>query len=176
MKRANIKSDSMEEKASTASSSTSTSKISTENYEQEDQNSLLPSLLERFIVKMQALIWVTLAIFVFLYTDLLPILLSDSRIERFYLNVAIVCFTINVICLLYAIFFLPCIQGVKIPWDVYVPRLVPITALLGIISGLAFIRSLWGVFGFLSPIIVFFETFGLFFSLHFVPALPFLDD
>jgi hypothetical protein len=78
---------------------------------------------------------------------------------------------INTIPLLYLTIYLPRIKGIteSSAWDVYCPRVVPTMTILGILTGLSVIRSVWPVWGFLSPLILAVEFFGCLFALHFVP-------
>merc|ERR1719198_2703804 len=92
-----------------------TNHVQMENKEKEKEKEKDPSVLERLVIKIQALIWVGIGIFIFFHTNLLPVLLSDPRIHRVYLNLSLVCFTINLVCVVYIIVVLPYLQGVTIP-------------------------------------------------------------
>jgi hypothetical protein len=73
--------------------------------------------------------------------------------------------------LLYLGVYLPKIKGLKDTeaWSVYCPRVIPFMTLNGLICIFTLIRSLWPVWGFLTPFILGVESLGLLFSTHFVP-------
>ena len=89
--------------------------------------------------------------------------------SRFYLNLAIILFTANICIMLYLTLWLPYVQRVHIPYDIYCPNMIPIATAFGVLSYILFIVAFWPVWGLLSPLIVTIELFGMIFSLHFVP-------
>eukprot|EP00545_Synedropsis_sp_CCMP1620_P014585 CAMPEP_0119013368 /NCGR_PEP_ID=MMETSP1176-20130426/8413_1 /TAXON_ID=265551 /ORGANISM="Synedropsis recta cf, Strain CCMP1620" /LENGTH=149 /DNA_ID=CAMNT_0006966457 /DNA_START=98 /DNA_END=544 /DNA_ORIENTATION=- len=126
---------------------------------------------ERFMDKIYAVIWITLALLVAKWTRFIPILTSDNRIVKPLLYSALVCLGINTVLLFYLCIYLPRIKGItdSSAWDVYCPRVVPTMATLGVLCALMLIRACWPVWGFLAPLILGVEAFGCLFALHFVP-------
>ncbi len=157
-------------------SQTSTSSISS------SQNPANKSIGQRISDKIHAAIWVLFAFFVAKGTDTLSVILSVSESEsssphhrgspiRPLLHVAMAQLTVNFILLLYLGLYLPQIKGLKDPesWSIYCPRVIPIMTANGVVCSFFLIRSLWPVWGFLTPFILGVEAMGLLFSMHFVP-------
>jgi uncharacterized membrane protein len=122
---------------------------------------------------MSTVVWVTIAIVVAKFTRFFPILLNDDRIVKPLLYASLVLMGVNTVLMLYLVLYLPRVKGItdSSAWDVYCPRVVPTLTLNGILIAIALIRSIWPVWGFLSPLILGVEAFGCLFALHFVPWL-----
>jgi hypothetical protein len=118
-------------------------------------------------------VWVAIAIAVAKFTRFFPILFHDERIIRPLFYASLVLMGINTVLILYLVLYLPRIKGItdSSAWDVYCPRVVPTATFNGILIAMALIRSVWPVWGFLSPLVLGVEAFGCLFALHFVPWL-----
>jgi len=116
-------------------------------------------------------VWISIALFTVNHTDTIHVILSSEEPIRPLLHIAITQITINTILLLYLGVYLPKIKGLKDTeaWSVYCPRVIPFMTLNGLICIFTLIRSLWPVWGFLTPFILGVESLGLLFSTHFVP-------
>jgi hypothetical protein len=116
-------------------------------------------------------VWISIALFTVDHTDTIHVILSSEEPIRPLLHIAITQITINTILLLYLGVYLPKIKGLKDTeaWSVYCPRVIPFMTLNGLICIFTLIRSLWPVWGFLTPFILGVESLGLLFSTHFVP-------
>jgi len=126
---------------------------------------------ERLADKIQALLWVSIATAVGWYLDLPMTLLTDLRIHRTPFNIATVLFMINLVLVSYLGIYLPKVVGIhdSSAWDAYCPRVIPIMTFNGIVCGILAVRSLWPVWGFLTPFIFGLEFFGVLYAMHFVP-------
>ena len=89
--------------------------------------------------------------------------------HRICLNLAIVLITANIGIMLYLTLWLPLIEKITVPWDVYCPSMIPISTGLGVSSIVLLIITFWPIWGLLSPLILFILVFGVLFSTHFIP-------
>ncbi len=155
-------------------SQTSTSSISS------SQNPANKSIGQRITDKIHAAVWVLFGGFVAKGTNTPLVLLSSppyphglshAQPIRPLLLVAMAQLTANFILLLYLGLYLPKVKGLKDPesWSVYCPRVIPIMTANGVVCAFFLIRSLWPVWGFLTPFILGVEAMGLLFSMHFIP-------
>lgn len=119
-------------------------------------------------------VWVVTAAIVIKVSNTPSVFLSDERVIRPLLHVALVLMGINTLLVLYLAIYLPKIKGIQDSsgWDVYCPRVVPSMAIFGVVAAILLIRCTWPVWGFLSPLILGTEALGALFSLHFLPWLP----
>lgn len=129
------------------------------------------TLAERLWEKIQALLWVAMATAVGWYLDLPLTLLADPRIHRTPFNIATVLLMINLVLISYLGIYLPKVVGINdsSAWEAYCPRVIPIMTFNGVMCGILAIRSLWPVWGFLTPFILGLEFLGVVFGMHFVP-------
>eukprot|EP00554_Chaetoceros_debilis_P002766 CAMPEP_0194085680 /NCGR_PEP_ID=MMETSP0149-20130528/18391_1 /TAXON_ID=122233 /ORGANISM="Chaetoceros debilis, Strain MM31A-1" /LENGTH=177 /DNA_ID=CAMNT_0038768619 /DNA_START=96 /DNA_END=629 /DNA_ORIENTATION=+ len=129
------------------------------------------SIGQRISDKIHAAVWVLFALFVAQYTDVPRVLLSDPRPVRPLLHAAIGQLAVNFILMLYLGLFLPHVKGIRDSqaWSIYCPRIIPIMTLNGIVCSFLLTRSLWPIWGFLTPFILGVEAMGLLFSMHFIP-------
>ncbi|CAN0154040.1 unnamed protein product [Discosporangium mesarthrocarpum] len=137
--------------------------------EEEETKRHRSQLAERISNKLHAAFWVVAGGAVAYHTDFVRVLVEDERVDRLWFNVGVVCFSINVVIMLYLTIWLPHIMGIKISWNVHSPRAIPTATVLGLICALTLNISLWGVWGFLTPLILFAVFISCLFSLHFVP-------
>ena len=149
------------------------------------------------LTKCSTVVWVILALVVAKVTRFFPILLGSSsnhntddndndnnnnnnnnikdamnmHVVKPLLYASLVGMGIITILVLYLVLYLPRVKGItdSSAWDVYCPRVIPTLTAVGIVTALMMIRSVWPVWGFLSPLILGVEAFGFLFFLHFVP-------
>jgi hypothetical protein len=119
-------------------------------------------------VHLQAL-WIFIAVLVAYYTQIFKVAVVDDRVGRIPLQLALACLACNLVIMLYLCLWLPLIQRINIPWEIYCPRLIPISSGLGVGSFLLFVIAFWSIYGLLAPFIVLLLCMGLIFSTHFIP-------
>ncbi len=100
--------------------------------EGEQQN----SVSERIRNKLHALVWVLVGGGVLYWTNLLRVALFDNRVNRFWFNLATICSAANFIILVYLTVWVTRIKRIKIPWNIYCPRAIPIATILGVVCGI----------------------------------------
>lgn len=125
--------------------------------------------IERMITKIHAMWWITLAIILILKTRIFLVTFYDERVNRWMLNISTILFVANFMIFLYLTFWLPIIQKITLPWEIYCPNLIPISTFLGVICFITINISLWPIYGLLTPLILVIILFGLLFSTHFIP-------
>lgn len=144
----------------------------------------MPTLYILFLINFASyylsVAWTISAYFIARYTQLLHTILTDERILRPVLNLAITLFSINAALVFYLTIYLPCIKFRKLAnskisasssafWDVYCPRVVPTITVCGLFGSFFLVRACYPVWGFLTPLILGWVALGAFFSLHFIP-------
>mgnify|MGYP005993468945 CR=1 FL=1 len=125
--------------------------------------------MDQITAKVHALFWVALAIALVVYLDVRNVVLNDNRVNRLALNLAVFSFAANVTICLYLTFWLPFVKKITLPWEIYCPRMIPTATALGLTCMMTSIVAMWSVWGFLSPLIIFFLTVGLIMCSHFIP-------
>ena len=125
--------------------------------------------LERISAKVHAIFWVVSAILLIKYTDVYNLVLYSEKVNRIALNVAIVCFFSNMCIMLYLTFWLPLVQKVTTPWEIYCPNMIPTSTALGVTCVILLMISFWPVWGMLTPLIVTIMLLGFLFLSHFIP-------
>ena len=143
--------------------------------------------VERITAKLHALFWVAIAAVVLYYSDILQVGIHDQRVKRSvifctsffihviffplrpYLNIAVACLVANICIMIYLTIWLPLVLKVTISWDIYCPRMIPTSTLLGILCLLFLVVAFWPVWGLLTPLIIIILFMGLLFSTHFIP-------
>lgn len=125
--------------------------------------------LDQVSAKVHALFWVATAIALIFYLDIGNVVLNDVRVNRVALNLAVFSFFSNVTICLYLIFWLPYVKKNTLPWEVFCPRMIPTATALGLTCIISAILAMWPVWGFLSPLIIFFLCLGLMMFSHFIP-------
>lgn len=71
-----------------------------------------------------------------LHSDVL-LRLSRHALGRFWFNIGVVCFSVNVVILAYLTVWLPHVRGIKVSWNVYSPRAIPTATVVGLICAVA---------------------------------------
>lgn len=132
------------------------------------------SCLLLFLFSFQIIVfWVAFAVIIARVTDTPNIILSSSEPIRPLLHIAITQLTINFLLMLYLGVYLSKVKGLtdSKAWNIYCPRIIKFMTLNGLITVYTLTRSLWPVWGFLTPLVLSIEFVGLLFSTHFIPAL-----
>ncbi|KAJ1461196.1 hypothetical protein M885DRAFT_508047 [Pelagophyceae sp. CCMP2097] len=124
---------------------------------------------ERVAVKIQALAWVILGAFVLVKVDVAFVLLQDANVDRFWLNIAVLCFAVNCVLCAYLTVWLPYVQRVQLEWSVFCPRVIPAMTAFAVVCGFGLLRGLWPVWGLLTPVILAIVFMACLMSLHFIP-------
>lgn len=140
-----------------------------DNVNEEVKKKIKAEKLEKLNSKFHAILWILLALIVGYYTNIMERIIYDKEVNKFYLGLALICIFANLIIIFYLTIYLPLIQKIKIPWDIYCPNLIPISTFLGILSLILLNISLWNLYGILTPLIIIILFMGLIFSTHFIP-------
>jgi len=125
--------------------------------------------IEYITEKVHSAFWVGISIFIVWYTDLIDKALFSDELDRFSLNIAVLCFVTSTSLMLWATVYLPYTQNPPIPIHLYSPNLVPVATALGLFCLIFSILALWPLYGLLAPIMVLVLTFGVLMSTHFLP-------
>ena len=125
--------------------------------------------MEQISSKVHALFWVITAVALIIYLDIWNVVMHDPRVNRVALNLSVFSFAANVTICLYLTFWLPFVKKNTLPWEVYCPRMIPTATALCLTCMVSAIVAMWSVWGFLSPLIIFFLCLGLIMSSHFIP-------
>eukprot|EP00611_Tribonema_gayanum_P015252 TRINITY_DN27083_c0_g1_i1.p1 TRINITY_DN27083_c0_g1~~TRINITY_DN27083_c0_g1_i1.p1 ORF type:complete len:160 (-),score=43.35 TRINITY_DN27083_c0_g1_i1:82-561(-) len=142
---------------------------STTETSEEERKRRRTELAERISNKLHAAFWTIVAGVVVYYTDFVRVLLQDDRVKRPWFNLATACFAVNCVIMGYLTLWLPLVQRVSTPWNIYCPRAIPAATAVGVICGVSLNLALWSVWGFLTPLILLVVFMGCLFFLHFVP-------
>ena len=115
--------------------------------------------------------WVLAALLVARWTHFYSIIWMSDKPNRWLLRIAMLGMGIIASLILYLTVYLPKVKKLSdsSAWNVYCPRVIPTMTIVGIVTLLLFIRALWPVWGFLSPLIFGTEVMGALMSLHFLP-------
>ena len=125
---------------------------------------------ERVSVKLHALLWLAASGVAVYASDFIPLLTASLRDgSNISLHAALICLSANLLIMLYLTLYLPLIKRVTLPWEVYCPRLIPISTALGLLTFLFLIIAFWQYYGLLTPFIILLLAMGLLFSTHFIP-------
>ena len=131
-------------------------------------------LAENVSHKLQALLWIVLCSLIIYYTDFLKILVEDERVNRFWLNLSLVCFGICSAIAIYLIFVLPCftpkVLGKDVDWNISAPRAIPAAAGSGVVLCISIHIALWPVYGLLTPVILGINFIAFIMTSHFIPT------
>ena len=110
--------------------------------------------VETISTKIHALFWCSLAAFTLVSTDFIKTALESELVNRFYFNLALVSIGINTVLGVYLCVYVPYIARIELPWEVYCPRVIPTMTAIGTLCGGFLLKSLWPVWGFLTPAIL----------------------
>lgn len=154
--------------------------------EEEESKKQTVERLEQITTKIHALFWVLSALFLGYYLDIFSVALNHHKVDRYvlfllfflivdlfpsriFLNLAAGTFMANLCIIIYLTIWLPMIQKVTIPWDIYCPRMIPTATFLGIVCMFSLVMAFWPVWGFFSPLFISVFFLGLIFGTHFIP-------
>lgn len=122
------------------------------------------------LTKLHALLWVGVSGAVAYYSGIAGVTLGgDERVNRVCLDIAVACLAANFVIMLYLTIWLPVVQRVTLPWEIYCPRLIPTSSVLSVASALLLVVAFWSVYGLLTPLIILVLAMGLLFTTHFIP-------
>lgn len=98
---------------------------------------------------------------------------GDNDVQRTLFHIAMLGFAVVIALLLYLTVYLPKVKGLSdsSAWPVYCPKVLPTMGVVGIVSYLIFLRSLWPVWGFLAPLISGFQVMAMVMSTQWIPTL-----
>jgi hypothetical protein len=152
---------------------------------QEDESKKqIAERLEQISIKIHALFWVFAAVGLGFYLDVFHVALTHHKVNRYFpslfpylqltfirifLNLAFGTFFANLCIVFYLTIWLPLIQKVTIPWDIYCPRMIPAATFLGVVCLVSLVMAFWPVWGFFSPLFISVFFLGLIFGTHFIP-------
>lgn len=128
--------------------------------------------VERIQTKIHAALWVIVAGAVIYYTDFIKIILTDERINRVPLNLAVVAMVVIFAILFYLCIYLPIFEKINDyrMWEVHCPNMIPMMTGAGAVCVISLMTAMWPVWGLLSPVLVFFLMMGFMFIAHFIPS------
>jgi hypothetical protein len=117
--------------------------------------------------------WVGLAITVARWTSFYSTLWSSPMANRTLLWLCSIGALSIVGMIAYLTIYLPRFKGLNdsTAWSVYCPKVLPIMALVAVVSCLLFLRATWPVWGFLAPLISGTQLMGMIMVLHFIPSM-----
>lgn len=143
-----------------------------ESEEEVDTKKIHAERVERIQTKIHAAIWVSLAVATIYYTDFIKVILTDERVNRTPLNLAIVSMVTIASILVYLCIYLPIFEKIKDyrMWDVHCPNMIPMLTGAGVCCIVSLVVAMWPVWGLLSPFLVFFLMMGFMFVAHFIPS------
>lgn len=133
------------------------------------RDALRKETIESIQTKIWAAVWTAAMIAVIYFTDFFLVLLTSDRVNRLWFNLAVLCWGIDLACLLYLAVYLP-LKGIDLEWNVYCPRVIPIASGAMVLGSFFLMCATWPVWGFMTPFILGIIGVGMLLSLHFVPA------
>lgn len=107
--------------------------------------------------------WVSVGFSVLYYSNFFHHFFLNPKINQLFFEICITGYTVLVMLILYAGFILPIFYGINSLED-YNPRLIPVGAVVGVISVISLIIAIWPVWGFTS-LLIFIALWKGFFSL-----------
>lgn len=126
-------------------------------------------MAERLLMYMRNGFWVSLALFVLYYSNFFHHLFLNPKINPLFFEISMTGYTIIVLLIIYSAFILPIFYGIKSLQE-YNPKLIPVGAVVGVISVISLIIAIWPVWGFTS-LLIFISLWKGFFSLSvFLPG------
>jgi hypothetical protein len=128
--------------------------------------------VERIQTKLHAALWVIVACCVVSYTDFIKVILTDGRINRMPLNLAVMAMVVIVSILCYLCVYLPIFEKISDyrMWEVHCPNMIPMLTGAGAVCIISLTTAMWPVWGIFSPVLVFFLMMGFMFVAHFIPS------
>jgi hypothetical protein len=113
--------------------------------------------------------WVALAIFVIYYSNFFHNLFRNPNINEFFFEICVAGYTMIVALIIYTTFVLPKFYQAK-SIEEYNPKLIPVGAVVGVVSVISLLVAIWPVWGWTS-FLIFISLWKGFFSLSvFLPG------
>jgi hypothetical protein len=112
---------------------------------------------------MHSVFWVGLAYFTAVESDFWRVVHEDSRVHTGYLWVGLACIALEVVVLLYLMLWIPCVEKVAydVDYNTYCPRAIYTALFGGFLGWLAFTLAVWGVYGYMTPLMISVFSFAL---------------
>lgn len=127
--------------------------------------------------KMEAFLWVSAMSALLYYGDgnrnFFSMLLKNTRLNRFYLNITYVLLGLNTSIFLFLNVWLNWIKGNTLEWEVAAPWSIPAATLTGLATAVTIMVALWPVYSWLTPVVQFTLFMGMLLSGHFYPSFLF---
>lgn len=105
------------------------------------------------------------------YTKIVEVCLNSTRVNRFWFNIGLILTIITTIFVLYMAVYVPRILKIEYEPQVYAPRMLPLTGITTILSGICYIIGLWPVYGLFTPGLLFLFWIATLMTAHFLPAI-----
>ena len=117
--------------------------------------------------------WICVALAVARWTKFYSTLWSSELTNRILLRISGIGWAVTIALAMYLTVYLPKVKGLidSSAWSVYCPRVMPTAAVLAVTSFLLFLRGIWPVWGFLSPLVFGTQCMGLLMTSHFIPTM-----
>lgn len=126
---------------------------------------------DKILMYFKCAFWVGLAVMTIYYSNFFHHLFKNPKINEVFFQISMAGYTIIVMLILYSSIILPYIYKVK-SIEEYNPKLIPVGAVVGVISVISLLIAIWPVWGFTS-LLIFIAMWKGFFSLPaFLPAGP----
>lgn len=119
--------------------------------------------------KFWAAVWVAAAVATAYYTDYFRVLLSSSKVDRTWFSISLVLYSILGVLIFYMGVYLPRKFFPDVQPQVVAPRAVYTASACMVLGSITLVVACWGVWGFLTPIILGIIGMGFLMSMHFVP-------
>jgi len=142
----------------------------------EVKTSVFDEWLEYAWRKLNALLWIIVACAIAWFVHLPDIVVHGHppdkphrQLNRFFFNVGLAGFSFWLCMAAYLILWLKYAKRIEVEWEEYSPRAIPIATASAVGSLISVVVAFWPIWGFLTPVIVFFLFLGLLNLAHFVP-------
>ena len=100
----------------------------------------------------KSLFWVGLAVLTIYYSNFFHHLFKNPKINEVFFQISMAGYTMIIMLILYSSIILPYCFGIK-SIEEYNPKLIPIGAVVGVISVISLLVAIWPVWGFTSLLI-----------------------
>ena len=122
---------------------------------------IAPVTRNKIIISIENLLWLSASGLTLYYTDIINALKVDSRINNTAFTWSIVSTCIPLLIFSYLIVWCSWIKGIHSDsWEVYSPYSIPVATLSGVVSSICWIVTLYGVYGYKTPLILFILFMG----------------
>lgn len=121
-------------------------------------------------LKIDTVFWIIAAFLTLYYSDLIIVLKVDHRvnIKYFYASLAVTSIPIAIAC--YLILYLSFMKNVHSDdWEISAPYAIPMATASTVVAGILWNVSLWDVYRFYTPIILFLLFMGLVMTISILP-------